>query len=471
MLPIPENYAIYPSTVPANEPCAMTIVPKERAFLLPEGEQYDLKIISVDADESCYYSPTTHKNITATARAGILTFTYRFEEEQEHIVILSKGAKALGEFHVYSLQPDLWELVALKGDLHSHSFRSDGQRDPAALAGHYREQGYDFFALTDHNRAYPGLEIDEAYKDLDLDFPRIFGEEVHCPGSVIHIVHVGGKASVTDRYVNHREEYEKEIASYPANAPQNIPEQYRERYGKAMWATDKIHAAGGIAIFPHPFWLPGNARTHNVSYPFAKILLQSGMFDAYELVGAMTQPNCNLSVALWTELRSEGHKIIPVGSSDVHSIESGRDFPNKFTLCFAQDNNSDAICNAVRKGLCVAVEATDVEYDRHYRAYGDFRLVSYAQFLLKYYFPKLQRIAEGQGVAMRSYAMGEAPAAFVELHAEQVKAFRARFFGRMAPVLPSPEILAFEERARERHLQGPVTKGSVIDSATVSRQI
>ena len=471
MLPTPENYAIYPSVVPADKTVKMTIVPRERAFLLFEGEKYDICVISTDCDEPMYLTPTVHKHISAVASNGILRFEFTFEGEQEHIIILKKEEKTLWEFRVFSLLPDLLCKLALKGDFHVHSFRSDGRRDPAALAGHYREQGYDFFTLSDHNRAYPGDEIDEVYKGLDIDFVRVFGEEIHSPGSVIHIVRIGGKESVAERYVNHRAEYEAEICEYMRRVPEGVPERYRERYGKAMWATDAIHNKGGIAIFPHPFWKPGGSRMNNVTYEFAQVLLKSGMFDAYELVGAMTQEDVNRSVAMWSDLRANGLNMPMVGSSDVHGIEKGRDFPHKFTVCFADALDQDSICDAVKRGLCVAVEATDVEYDRHYRAYGDYRLVNYAQFILKNYFPKLQRVAEGQGVAMRNYAMGDAPAELVELHANQVRQFRLRFFGRLEPRLPSDEIIDFEDRARERHLQGPTTKGSSIDLQQVTRQI
>lgn len=471
MLPIPENYAIYPSVIPADTAVEMTVVPKERAFLLFEGEKYDITVISVDSDEPSYREPRSYRYANAVASGGILKFTFTFEGEQEHIVILKKDEKFLWEFRVYSLMPDLYGRLALKGDLHGHSFRSDGRRDPAALAGHYREQGYDFFALTDHNRAYPGDEIDETYRGLDLDLVRIYGEEVHSPGSVVHIVRVGGEGSVTERYTDHRDEYERELAPYLEKVPDSIPEKYRERYGKAIWATEAIHAAGGLAIFPHPFWKPSGSRINNVTYEFAKLLLKSGMFDAYELLGAMSQEDMNVSLAMWSDLRAEGLKIPVVGSSDVHSVEKSRDFPNKFTVCFADGLDQVSICDAVKRGLCVAVEATGYEYDRQYRAYGEYRLVSYAQFLLKNYFPKLQRVAEGQGVAMRAYAMGEAPAELVELHARQVRDFRLRYFGKQAPKLPTDDIIEFENRARERHLEGPTTKGSVLDSNQVTRQI
>src|SRR5215813_8805491 len=37
-----------------------------------------------------------------------------------------------------------------KGNLHTHSTRSDGKLSPEEVVAAYRERGYDFLALTDH---------------------------------------------------------------------------------------------------------------------------------------------------------------------------------------------------------------------------------------------------------------------------------------------------------------------------------
>lgn len=472
MLPSPKNYAVYPSVIPADKSVEMTIVPCGRAFLLVENETYDLTIIDVNGDEPDYYHLTAHTHLTVVAHGGALHFTYIFPGEQEHAIILSRAEKKLQEFTVYSLDEDLYGLLPMKGDLHSHSYRSDGKRDPAELAGHFREQGYDFFALTDHNRFYPGGEIDDAFSDIKLGLTRIRGEEVHAPGSVIHTVHVGGETSVADIYVHDRARYEKEIAEYEAKVPADIPAKYHGRYARSMWVTDNIHKAGGLAIFPHPFWRPGKSMMYNVRDEFAKLLLTSGMFDAYELVGGMKQPGNNCSVAMWSELRAEaGLKISVVGSSDVHGTENSYSFPHLYTICFAKDTSHDAIIEAIKSGDTVAVEDTGNEYDRQYRCYGSLRLVTYAQFLLKHFFLERQRMCQGEGVAMRQYAMGMVSAELIELQVQQSDDYRARFFGRKAPVLPSREILAFEEKWRKTHLNGPITKGSLVYSDTVTRQI
>ena len=471
MLPTPKNYAIYPAVIEANRPVEMVIAPAERVYLCPEGQEYTVKIYPVDGDEPCYHTPTARTVFTVTAKDGVLRFTHTFEGEQEHLVQLELNEKRIWEGVVYSLYPDLLDLVPLRGDFHGHSHRSDGKRDPAALAGHYREQGYDFFSLTDHNRFYTGGEYDEVFANVKTEFFRVPGEEVHSPDSIVHIVRVGGDTGVANEYIHNREAYDAIIAEYETRVPADLPEQYRGRYARAMWATDAIHKAGGLAIFAHPYWRPGN-RVHNVRDELAKRLLTSGMFDAYELVGGMGQVGVNRSVALWNDLRADGLRISVVGSSDVHGIEKAGTFPHYFTVCFAQSKSPEDVIAAVKAGHCVAVEAQGADYGRQNRCYGSLRLVSYAQFLLTHFYPHFQRICQCEGVAMRQYAMNEAPAALVELCAAQSADFRDRFFGKKPPVLPDGAMLAFEEKWRARQIEeGPITKGSAVDGDVITRQI
>ena len=72
---------------------------------------------------------------------------------------------------------------------------------------------------------------------------------------------------------------------------------------------------------------------------------------------------------------------------------------------------------------------------------------------------------------MRAYAMGEADASLIEAQVAQSKAFSDRFFGCKPAALPTQEMLDFEDRAREIHLQSPKTKGSHILYPIVNRQI
>jgi len=214
----------------------------------------------------------------------------------------------------------------------------------------------------------------------------------------------------------------------------------------------------------------GSSKAFNVCDEFATILLQSGMFDAYELIGCMKQLGNNRSVALWNDLRAEGLKISVVGSSDAHNLENSKEFPHLFTICFAKDRTNDDIIDAVKNRYSVAVEACGTEYERQYRAYGSLRLVSYVHFLLNYFFPLRQRLCQGEGIAMRNYAMDTCSAEAIETQVAVSEDFTACFFGRKTPKLPSQKVKDSITKWREIQLQGPTTKGSSLNGP-ITRQI
>ena len=76
MLPAPQSFSIYPSVILADRTALMTVVPNEKAFIIPEGEEYKIKVIAVNSDEN-YYAPITHK---------IYDITAHDESERENIL-------------------------------------------------------------------------------------------------------------------------------------------------------------------------------------------------------------------------------------------------------------------------------------------------------------------------------------------------------------------------------------------------
>lgn len=474
MLPTHQKYNVWPRVVPAGKPCEMIILAESRTFLFPADVAYTVMVSGVNDDEAWYHEPTVWTRYDLVAKDGILRFTHTFKTEQEYQIRVYRGeidkANKLVDLGVYALEEDLYALRPLRGDLHSHTYRSDGESDPAELLGYYREMGFDFQVLTDHNRYYPNAEVEKVYEGVKLGICHVKGEEVHTPTSTVHIVHAGGKESVTDIYCKDTPRYEKELEACRARVPANIPENQRERYAQAIWSTESIHKVGGLAIFPHPYWRPGSNHCYNVCDELTRTFLTSGMFDAFELVGGMGVHGINRAVALWQELRAEGHDIHVVGSSDVHTL-NGKDFPSHFTVCFARENSTEAIIEAVKNGLSVAAEMSGQEYEREFRAYGSFRLVSYAQFLFQNYFSDLQRICQGEGIAMRAYAMGRTTAATVEAQVAQTAYFCDCFFGRRTIALPDEEMLQLEDAWREVHVAGPTSKGSLAFQEKITRQL
>jgi len=102
-----------------------------------------------------------------------------------------------------------------RGNLHAHSTRSDGTRDPQEVVDIYARLGRDFFVLTDH-------DIFSNYTDLDAKgMILIPGNEVSAYGN--HILQIGGTKKID-------------------------PHEDRQH------VIDQINADGGLAILNHPNW-------------------------------------------------------------------------------------------------------------------------------------------------------------------------------------------------------------------------
>ncbi len=456
----PKNFAVWPRVVPTGSATELTVLPTENAFLFREDTEYTVLPVPVNEDIEDVHAPLPVQRILVRGKGGALRFFHTFSREQEYDLIVFEGERKLAVLPLFALKEDLFFLRPLKGDLHCHSHRSDGRRDPAALAGYYREAGYDFLALTDHNRYYPSEELQDAYRAVPLGMTLLPGEEVHTPGSTVHIVHVGGKSSVAAHYVQEPERYERELHGYLERVPAAVPEPLRARYAKAWWATDAIRQAGGIAIFPHPYWRPVHL-CYNVCDELNGLLLKSDFFDAYELMGGMGQPGNNCSLARWNDLRAEGLRLAAVASSDAHTVlEQDSTFGKLFTIVLAKGRQPAQILDAILAGHTVAVEACGEGGSLEYRCYGSLRLVVYAQFLLQSYFPETQARMCGEGVLMREYLVGEEEGSLLAAMAGRADLFYERCFGRREMALPHEERLAFEEKWRKVQLSGPATKGS-----------
>ncbi|MBI3941759.1 MAG: CehA/McbA family metallohydrolase [Chloroflexi bacterium] len=82
-----------------------------------------------------------------------------------------------------------------RGNLHTHSTRSDGGIPPEAVIAAYRDTGYDFIALTDHFLEQYNFPIVDTRDFRTPGFTTILGAELHAPqievGERWHILAAG----------------------------------------------------------------------------------------------------------------------------------------------------------------------------------------------------------------------------------------------------------------------------------------
>ena len=82
-----------------------------------------------------------------------------------------------------------------RGNLHTHSNRSDGALPPEQVARLYQEAGYDFLVITDHFRAKYGFPLTDTRPLRNGEFTTLIGAELHAPRTEFsaewHILAVG----------------------------------------------------------------------------------------------------------------------------------------------------------------------------------------------------------------------------------------------------------------------------------------
>ena len=82
-----------------------------------------------------------------------------------------------------------------RGNLHTHSDRSDGALSPQETAQVYRDAGYDFLAITDHFRPEYGFPMTDTRELRSDGFTTLIGAELHAPrtevGQAWHILAAG----------------------------------------------------------------------------------------------------------------------------------------------------------------------------------------------------------------------------------------------------------------------------------------
>ena len=125
-----------------------------------------------------------------------------------------------------------------RGNLHTHSTRSDGVIDPAEVCRRYHAEGYDFISLTDHFVGEYDYPITDTTPFRTGGFTTILGAELHSGamhnGEIWHILAVGLPADFA-----------------PSNAPGflALPDQ---ETGPEI--ATRARAAGAFVAVAHPQW-------------------------------------------------------------------------------------------------------------------------------------------------------------------------------------------------------------------------
>ena len=205
-----------------------------------------------------------------------------------------------------------------RGNLHGHSTNSDGAWSPAEYMRQYRQNGYDFVALTDHCTDVHGFDISDTREFRRDDFTTLLGAELHPgqmeSGSAWHLLAVG--------------------------LPLDF-ETHREGDTGASVAR-RVMAAGGFVAATHPNW-------------YAQTVADYETLDAADAVecyngGCDMESDRGYSWHFIDMLLHRGHRVGAIATDDVHAGAGLGDFMRGWVYVKAEALRPEALLQALKAG-------------------------------------------------------------------------------------------------------------------------
>ncbi len=425
------NYDVFPKVFVKGKKSVINIRSLGARPVFEAGKTYDVKMCALECGKPDDYPASgDYRPFKLTCGDDLsFSFEWTFDKEQMYFIrFLNDEGRKFIQFPVYCVEEDLCGRYPLRGDLHMHTIRSDGNQKPTVVAANYRKEGYDFTVISDHNRYYPSLEAIDFYKDVPTGLAIIPGEEVHMPDvngvcPDFHIVNFGGEYSInalTDGPQVREKGTDKKYRSLNGECPDYMPVAEWEEKMKALaaqmtvpegidatnaavckWVFDEIRKANGLGIFPHPTWI---ADVYHVPTVFWNYISENKFFDAFEVLGGENYYEQNgFQTLKYYEDREHGINYPVVGSTDSHSSNpSNRNSQVCSTLVFSPENERKALIASIKDFYSIAIDTINEDF----RLVGDYRLAKYATFLLKYYFPLHDDLCQEEGRMMKQYATG-----------------------------------------------------------------
>lgn len=396
---------------PVREECSMTIAPHAPVTVC-SSNQYTMNILAFSGlrrygarntgfipgeKEAAFFSAAQQHPLSCVD--GKLRLPLTFPQEDCYLCELFVNGESAEKFEIYALESDLFCLQPYKGDNHLHSWMSDGKDSPMYMVAAACRRGYDYCAITDHRYFEPSLIAKDFFEKTGVDFLVIPGEEVHSPQNRVHIINLGGDESVNDWWRNKEPEYRAAVSKEMENMPEPMSDADRYSAAASQVIFDKIRSVNGVSILCHPCWIRpyGFSETEDVT----DYLFDHKRFDALELIaGGAYEMGTQMQLSYYHERES-----MPVlGNSDAHACFGDKLEPGNYTILFASDITVDALKNAIRNKMTVA--------GNEKKLYGDYRLVKYAYFLMRYFYPEHSHQRDVLGANMIRYAssLGKADA-------------------------------------------------------------
>lgn len=221
-----------------------------------------------------------------------------------------------------------------RGNLHSHSTRSDGVLSPEEVCARYIAEGYDFLALTDHFVGLWGYPIVDTVPMRTRGFTTILGAELHsgamANGEVWHLLAVGLPADFA-----------------PSDSPDFTP---REGQETAAGLAARAVAAGAFVAIAHPQW-------SGLTLADARGVAAAHAVEVYNHGCAIgcDRPD---GMAIADLLLAEGRALSLIATDDAHFTEP--DHFGGWVMVKAEANTPEALLAALKAGAFYSTQGPEL---------------------------------------------------------------------------------------------------------------
>jgi hypothetical protein len=206
----------------------------------------------------------------------------------------------------------------LRGNLHTHSTRSDGALAPEQVVEAYKRAGYDFLNLSDHFLGRYDWPITDTRGFRTNNFTTLLGAELHAMGTEVgelwHVLAVG--------------------------LPLDFPPAPPEETGPQL--AQRARAAGAFVAIAHPAW-------SQLRIGDGRALTAAHAVEIYNH-GCAVETDRGDGFYLLDELCNEGKRLNAIATDDAHFRNGEHDAFGGFVEVKAESADPDALLAALKAG-------------------------------------------------------------------------------------------------------------------------
>jgi hypothetical protein len=223
-----------------------------------------------------------------------------------------------------------------RGNLHTHSRRSDGALAPEQVIEAYKRAGYDFLNLSDHFLARYDWPITDTRAFRSNTFTTLIGAELHAMGTEVgelwHILAVG--------------------------LPLDFPPARADETGPQL--ATRARAAGAFVAIAHPAW-------SQLRIGDGRALAAAHAVEIYNH-GCAVETDRGDGFYLLDQLCNEGRRLTAIATDDAHFRNGDYDAFGGFVEVKAESADPDGLLAALKSGQFYASQGPrlfDVDVSPH----------------------------------------------------------------------------------------------------------